>query len=305
MHQRTIRILWTVFAILISGSSFAQDKSPDDLFHDMAEAHSEFAFGAAYAFGQDEPTIFTAGQTTRNGSQAVASDAPWHIGSITKTFTAALTMRLVDKGKLNLDTPIEMYLKRFKDSMHPDWRGTTLRDLLSHTSGLPANAPHGISANDDLFEERRNVLSSMWGEPLKRKRGTFHYSNIGFVLVGVVLEEVSGETWENLIKQEIGVPLGLSSLGFGAPTPQDAARGHQSIFGLRRAIQPDSPMSDNPKWMGPAGTVHLNMADLVKWGQAQIKACAGDFSEYRSQSSCRSMHVIVSDSYGLGWVMFL
>ncbi|WP_372571143.1 serine hydrolase domain-containing protein [Ruegeria jejuensis] len=284
----------------------AQQTSLEDIFHDTAQAHPEYALGVAYALGQDAPTVMIAGPTTKGGSDKVANDAPWHIGSISKSFTSTLVMRLLERGEVTLDAPIGTYLARDEDSLHPDWRTVSLRQLLSHSAGMPANAPGHVTRETFAYAPhtgRRAVLSAMWGDPLPGKSGEFHYSNIGYVLAGFVVEEVTGESWEELIMSEIAAPLGLTSLGFGAPTQSDAARGHQSVLGFRRSVQPESPASDNPRWLGPAGTIHLNMADLVKWGQMHLRACAGYMPEYLSQTSCQAMQTRISSNYGLGWAI--
>lgn len=283
----------------------AQETHPDDIFYAAAQANPQYALSMSYVVGQDAPVVMTSGPTVKGGSLAVANDARWHIGSISKSFTATLVMRLVDRGQLNLDAPIGQYLGRYTDDMHSDWQALTLRQLLSHTAGLPANASRRIMAatlEDQPYEGRRTVLSAMWRDGLDHDTGDFLYSNIGYVLAGVVVEEVLHTSWEAAILAEIGTPLGLSSLGFGAPLQPDDARGHRSVLGFKRPVNPQDQGADNPRWMGPAGTIHLSMADLARWGQIHMAACAGRLPDYLSQSGCQTMRTPVSADYGLGWV---
>ncbi|WP_171230877.1 serine hydrolase [Ruegeria sp. HKCCA6707] len=298
-------LLFAVVSTILPAGVSAQKRDPSELFENAAQANPQFALGVAYVVGQNEPKVKTSGPTTFRGSTAVADDAPWHIGSIGKSFTSTLVMRLVDKGMVDLDTPIDQYLPSHKDSMHPDWRSLNLRQLLSHTAGLPANPPNKVmrkTFNNKPSAGRYAALSAMWSEPLKRS-GEFYYSNVGYVLTGFVVEEVTKSTWEELIQTEIGMPFGLRSLGFGAPVPQDAATGHKSILGIPMPVPPQNPLSDNPRWMGPAGTLHLNLRDLMKWGQLHLQACAGHRNDFLELTSCQTMRTPVSSGYGLGWVI--
>ena len=306
MYLKFVIIVGALLATVFAAPSKAQDMSPSDLFHAAAQANSSYALGASYAFGQDPPVTMTAGPTTKRGSVAVADTARWHIGSISKSFTSTLVMRLVERGELDLDAPVEQYLAAYNDSMHSDWKAISLRQLLSHTAGLPASASRRITNETyehEPYEGRRAVLSAMWSSPLNGETGNFLYSNIGYVLAGLIVEEVLGVAWEEAILSEVSVPLGLFSLGFGAPRQSDAANGHQSILGFRRTVSPENPASDNPRWMGPAGTIHLSMADLVRWGQMHLAACGGHIQDYLTQASCLTMQTPIASDYGLGWVI--
>lgn len=299
-------VICSLVSLMLATSAIAQEMSYSKLFNDMALERPRFAISASYILGAGEPVVMTAGPTVKGGSVKTANDARWHIGSISKSFTSTLVMRLVERGELALDEPIERYLPAYRDSMHPDWKAPSLRHLLSHTAGLPANASRAIihrTYNSHPREGRRAVLSAMWGKPPGGELGSFAYSNIGYVLAGLIIEEVTGTSWEEAILSEIAEPLSLSSLGFGAPQDIDEPRGHQSILGYKRPVSPEDVFSDNPKWMGPAGTIHLSMADLSKWGQVHISACSGRLSNFLTQESCRVMQSPISTDYGLGWVI--
>lgn len=278
----------------------------ESVFKTAAQKQRHFAMGASYAIGLTEPIVLTLGPTTKGGSIAVSNNAPWHIGSVSKSFTSTLVMRLVERGELELDVPISDYLSEYRERMHDDWKACTLRQLLSHTSGLVANVPKLLvrrTYTDTSDQGRRTVLSALWDQPKAAETGTFMYSNVGYVLVGLVCEIVTGSTWEELILTEIATPLGFKSLGFGAPQQEGAPLGHQSILGFKRPVAAMKPASDNPKWMGPAGTIHLSMSDLTKWGQVHMKASSGDQASFLSKESCQVMQTPVAQNYGLGWVI--
>ena len=306
MIAKTIKLAGVVIAPLLAAPSDAQTLAPSEAFAAAAQARPNYALSLSYSLGSGEPTVMTAGPTTKAGTVPVANNARWHIGSISKSFTATLVMRLVDRGELDLDAPVEQFLSAYESQIHPDWRAVTLRQLLSHTGGAPANAPRSVmreTRDRPPYEGRRAALAAIWSDPLESSPGKFLYSNVGYVLAGLIIEEVMGVSWEDAILTEIAAPLGLSSLGFGAPTEPDAARGHRSFWGFATPVEPEDPWSDNPRWMGPAGTIHLSMDDLARWGQMHIDACAGRVPNFLSQDSCRTMQTSVASEYGLGWVV--
>lgn len=264
------------------------------------------AAGVAYAANGAAPAVLVAGPIQKGSTKQVQPNARWHIGSITKSFTATLVMQLVDQGKLRLDVPIDTYLARYSDQMHPQWRALTLRQLLSHTAGVPVNASLGVlirSKSYDPYDGRRRVLSAMWSKPLPSQTGRYQYSNIGFVLAGIIVEEVANAPWETLVQREIATPLSLTSLGFGAPRGGMDPKGHLDVEFVSVPVSATNKNSDNPAWMGPAGTIHLTLGDLAKWGQAHIRACRGQFTSFLSQSSCQQMQTPQSAKYGLGWMI--
>lgn len=287
-------------------SAMAQESRFEEAYLEFVHGYPQFAVGASYIVGMDQPVVAVNGPTQSDGFVSVSNTAPWHIGSIGKSITATLVMRLVARGALDLDAPIGRFLPAYRDNMHPDWTSPSLRRLLSHTSGLPVAFPSELAQdiyNHDPKPGRRAALSAMWAEPVVGQVGHFAYSNVGYVLAGLVIEEVTGLSWESAIRMEIAEPLNLTSLGFGAPTEADAPRGHKNFLGLKRSVAPDDPVSDNPRWMGPAGTIHLSLADLAEWGRVHISACKGERPSFLSQSACQEMQTPVSEKYGLGWVI--
>ena len=275
-------------------------------FAALARKQGRFAIGAAVARGGGKPLVLVSGRRHKGSEEPVALAAPWHIGSITKSFTASLVLKLVERGQLTLDEPLDRLLVAQAPEMHPTWRNITLRQVLSHTAGLPANVSMVEllrSVGDDLVAERLARLRKLWVDPPSGKVGEFLYSNVGYVLAGSVVEAVAGRPWEELIVTEIAEPLGFSSLGFGPPTGADAAWGHQRLLGLSRARDPFREGADNPAWMGPAGTLHLNLADLAIWGQTHLAACRDERPDFLAGESCRLLRRPVTAEIGLGWVV--
>ncbi len=232
------------------------------------------------------------------------ADGPWHIGSVAKSFTATLAVKLTERGVLDLDAPIGSYLAA--EGMHPDWRALTLRALLSHSAGLPANPSpfawlrgHGGDPSAALKDE----LARLWDDPIEDERGVFSYSNLGYMLAAHVIEAAAGRPWRDLVADEIARPLALDSLGYGAPAGPDAIWGRRDVLGLSYAVEPGSRFADNPVWMDPAGRFHMSLGDLAAWGRAHLDACAGRPGAILTRDSCLEMRRPVAGHAGLGWLI--
>ncbi|SMR82196.1 CubicO group peptidase, beta-lactamase class C family [Aliiroseovarius halocynthiae] len=299
------KIFGFITAVVAGTGSVASADPLSQLSDETYRSAPRYALGVAMGVDGQEPETLTFGPQSRKLDAPVAPDAPWHIGSITKTFTATLVLQLVDRGRLSLDTPIGTYLPHETD-MHADWKNLTLRQLLSHTAGLPPNPPDDtfmVRTAKDLHEVRRQILQGLWTAPIPAGQGSFDYSNTGYVLAGYVLETVTGKGWEHLVQQQIAAPLGLTSLGFGAPTAKGSAWGHRRSLFRHVPVAALGEVSDNPPWVGPAGTIHMNLRDLARWGQAHLSACQGKMPAFLSMESCLVMQTAATDSYGLGWVL--
>lgn len=279
--------------------------TPADAFHALRAKAPDFAHGLGWSQGDSPPQIMAEGPLYRGADASVGTDARWHIGSITKTLTATLALQQVDRGAVDLDGPIGPVLQS-PDNMHQSWHSITLRQLLSHTSGLPTNPPlrlfnawRALDTQDGLTK----VLQTVWDRPVKGPKGRYRYSNLGYMLAGRVLEVATGRPWEDLLRDNIAAPIGLSSLGFGPPLGDEDPKGHRRYFWRSTPMARDSLNSDNPRWLGPAGTVHLSLRDLLTFGRAHLSAGRGTNPAFLSQNSALLMRQEVQKSYGLGFVL--
>ncbi len=304
--------LFRALAAALVMAAFATPAAPEEdaaILRAAFEAAQAPGFALALGFARADgaPEVLAGGPRHRGSAEEIGPDARWHIGSITKSFTATLIVRMAEDGALSLDAPIGTYLGGYAGEMHPDWRGVTLRALLSHTAGLPPNPPRRslrAPESDDPSEDRRAVLRAMWGEPPSGTWGAFEYSNTGYMLAGLVAEQVAGAPWQALVTERLLTPLALSSAGFGAPKGTGDPFGHTRIFGIARKADPSRGRADNPAWMGPAGTLHMSLGDLLTWGQSHLRACAGaDLPGLPGAAGCREMHRAGAGGYGLGWVL--
>ncbi|MEU2201043.1 serine hydrolase domain-containing protein [Isoptericola sp. NPDC019482] len=206
-----------------------------------------------------------AGEVVWTGSAGWApahSGTAFRIGSITKPMTAVAVLRLADAGRLGLNDPVGRHLA---DAPAPD---ATVAQLLTHTAGLPAEPPgpwwerHGAGTWDALVA---SGVVPLW-EPGERH----HYSNVGYAVLGRLLEEAHGRSWDAVLRDEVWTPLGMT--GTGRTPSGDAAVGY--------AVHPhDGTVLVEPVAaygaMGPAGEVWSTPSDLVRFGSWLVGAAGG------------------------------
>jgi D-alanyl-D-alanine carboxypeptidase len=230
----------------------------------------------------------------------------WHIGSISKSFTSALIARRVERGELNLDATLGELLGPARAQK---FAGATLKNVLSHRAGLPPN-PVGAGliaiyqSGDPLPSIRRRVVDlALATAPVSAPDTGFLYSNIGYILLGSILEEKSGRAWEEIVRDEIFTPMKLTTAGFGPPGTAGAVtqpRGHR---GQGSALIPVDPgmIADNPPVFGPAGTLHMSIADLARWGQEHLRGERGQDGLLKA-TTFKLLHTPPAGDYALGWV---
>ena len=234
----------------------------------------------------------------------------FHLGSNTKAMTASLIATLVDDGVWSWTTSVADVLEADIPNLHSDWRGVTIEDLLSHRAGidddsafalLPEPSP-GVSVSDSRLAGIRAIAAA----PLTGRRGDYAYSNIGYVAAGVLAERAMSQSWEHLLETRVFQPLGMDGCGFGAPgSPNavDAPWGHAINNGALTAIDPASPMADNPAELGPAGTVHCSLADWARFVAMHLRGARGSQTELLTAAAFDKTFTPLAGGYGLGWVI--
>lgn len=244
------------------------------------------------------------GERRLRSGVSVTVDDKWHVGSITKSFTATLAAKFIERGLLNWNTRIEDIFGSVS-KLHPQWREVSLHQLLTHTAGSPENFPIRINLKRPKTitlckQERFKASALMLSKPPRTIPDfMFRYSNLGYSLAGVMVEHVANEPWEQLLEKEIFTPLGMGSAGFGPPKDESnrhgQPRGHYRLLGLRI-----SSMQDNSAVMGPAGTLHMNLHDLCKYGYEHMRGLSGT-GVLLQQETYRKLHQPLFAKYSCGW----
>lgn len=236
----------------------------------------------------------------RAGTDTLATlDDRWHLGSNTKAMTAAVFGRLVQQGRARWAMPLAA---AFPDlTIDPAWNGITLDDLMRHRAGLLdgplVDRAWLMTAHADarpLTEQRAELARRAFSAPPTGPVGTFAYGNGNYIIVGAAIEALTGEAWETVMQRELFEPLGLASAGFGAPKGE-SPWGHQGGVGVDPA-----GLADNPAALGPAGTVHMTLADYA----AFIGAMMGGATDWLADDTRR--HLLTPapgdpPAYAAGW----
>ncbi len=259
--------------------------------------------------GNNIQALASEGLRKKGSPEILSVNDKWHLGSVTKSMTATVIARLVQKGILSWDQNLDA-IPSGENPRHSDWNKVTLKHLLHHSSGAPANFSLLQLFSDDpeteeaLQKERLHAVQQVLSKPTDSQAGTaFQYSNVGYTVAAVLASQASNQSWESLMREELFQPLALNSAGFGPPKDHsdgiDQPRGHKSIFGFKFAVPTNS---DNPKVMGPAGNVHMSLSDLARYAQEHMKGVRGE-SDYLDKAQYEALHTAELDSYAKGWVI--
>lgn len=232
----------------------------------ILEKHKEMpGLVGAILDGDKISAIGAVGVRKFGAPERIRADDLVHLGSDTKAMTATLIGKLIAQKRLEFETPMSEIFVNLKPEMNREMAKVTVRQLLQHTAGLPANVDwwHFDGTKKSLRQQRHMVVEQVLKEPPKQTPGTkYSYSNVGFVVLGAIVELKRDKPWEEVIENDLFKPLGMNSAGFGPPgTPGwvDQPWGHTLKDG-----KPSPAQFDNAPLMGPAGRVHCSMAD---WGK--------------------------------------
>jgi CubicO group peptidase (beta-lactamase class C family) len=245
------------------------------------------------------------------GAEAVTVNDKFHIGSVTKSMTATVAAMLVEQGKISWTSTIGESFSDLGEQLHPDYRGVTLEQLLAHRGGAPGSAPKVLwtkawNAGGPPDEQRLEFVKGILARKPEAKPGAkYIYSNQGYAIAGVMLEQAAQKPWEELMRAMLFEPLGMNSAGFGAPaTPGNVDQPWGHTKGLLAGLEPvpPGPKADNPPAIGPAGTVHCSLPDLARYVAAHLAGEQGA-SRLLKPASFKKLHTPVGDDYALGWVV--
>jgi len=312
-----IRSFTLALAVLATPAALAQPATNDARLAALAETAREASGSPAVAvmlWQHGEARIGVAGVRAEGSDIAVTPDDLWHIGSDTKAMTATLAARLVERGVISWDDTIGERLGEVIEEIHPAYRDLTFRHLFSHRAGVPANI--GMvdmvrfqmegAGGRPMPEQRLDYATRMLRTaPAAEAETEFLYSNAGYVIAGAMIEQATAESWEALMAREVFEPLGMESAGFGPPGSADEIdqpRGHRSgMLGGLTAVAP-GPRADNPPVLGPAGTVHVSLADLGRYLEAHIAGDRGEGGDYLTADGWHTLHTApFGGDYALGW----
>ena len=231
-----------------------QSKQLDTL---MTYSHNHGMFNGSIAILKNDTLIYkqSYGFTNKHEPQEINTETLFYLASISKQFTAMGIMMLHEKGLLNYDDKLGKYLPELK-SVH---EAITIKNLLQHTSGISDRTYYRLQnpSNLDVLKELKKLEDSSVGNPNKQ----FSYSNTGYVLLALVIEEVSGTSIQDFFQKEIFDPLEMNRTTTSKDRfAKDKNRAFPyNILGLASTY--------NSSVVGPAG-IYSTVDDLIKWNAA-------------------------------------
>ena len=295
-------ILRLACLVLLSAPCFPQNpsRSQDETnlrIHEyLSRATDSGLFTGTVAVAKDDKVVFGRGY----GMADLAYDVPntsqtrFDIGSVSKTFTAAVVLWLQDRGKLRVEDAICKYLDNCPDA----WRPVSVRHLLTHTSGIL-----NYTELPDYFEDRAlesflpNAIDRIRQMPLQFPPGDrFAYSNTGYKLLQEIVQKASGQRYEDLIQARILDPLGMRSTGF---LERPNIR-HAIVKNLATGYTDGVGPLELAPWVHPnsGGGIYSTAEDMCLWGQALL---AGRLLSAQASSEAFTPG---EGNYGYGWFVF-
>ena len=282
--------------------------------------------GAVTVVGRKDGIVYhgAVGSLELDINKPMPKDAIFRIASMTKPITALGIMMLAEEGKLSVNDPVEKHLPEFRGQMLVTGRTDdtmmlkkpprliTLRDLLTHTSGLPSRMPDGLS---DLYTKRQHTLAegvmAFSQRPLDFEPGSkWAYCNPGIDTLGRVIEVVSGEPYEDFLKKRIFDPLEMKDTTF-YPTKQQLQR-VPPIYNKKdgKLVAAENPVTGPPtgaRYPIPAGGLYSTGADLARLYQLMLNnGTLGKVRLLSPESVATMTKVQTGDlktgfSEGMGW----
>jgi CubicO group peptidase (beta-lactamase class C family) len=276
-----------------------------------AEMAAQRIPGLALAIVQNDRIVHerSFGKADPSG-RPVTSETPFIIGSASKSFTALAIMQLVEHGKVELDAPVQRYIPWFRVADEKASAEITVRHLMNQTSGLSTKTGRSFQGNGDTsdgaLEQAVRKLSTV--ELTQPVGATHQYSTINYSVLGLIVQTVSGQTYESYIQKHIFDPLQMhhSFTSEADAKPQGLATGNRYWFG--RPAAADVPYN---RGLNPAGYLISSADDMAHYLIAQLNDGRYGGAAVLSPSGTAELHRPAvptghtDTSYGMGWFVGL
>ncbi len=263
--------------------------------------------GLALGIVQGDKVVYQRGFGEADASgRSVTPQTPFIIGSLSKSFTALAVMQLVEAGKIDLDAPVQRYLPWFRVADKNASARITVRHLLNQTSGLSTKTGRSFQGSDDTSDQalERAVRKLHTAELTNPVGATHQYSTINYSVLGLIVQTVSGESYEAYIERHVFQPLQMNrSFTSQAVAKQHGlATGHNYWFGRPRAAD----LAFN-RGLIPAGYLIASAEDMTHYLIAQLNRGSYEKAAVLSPAGIAALHRPAvptpenGTSYGMGW----
>ncbi|WP_051131824.1 serine hydrolase domain-containing protein [Legionella tunisiensis] len=267
--------LFAQFAVFSSASAKSETIAPDTIIKEHLRQYGPQEMFSAIQVSikvQDKISTYTAGnRSLEPGSKAISADDLFDIGSITKSFTAAIAVMAESEGKFKLENGLNHYLPDY-----PHWGQLSLSGLLNMSTGIPnySDAPrmnYLMSKNLRQYWNQSDLINLVYSKQLNPplKPGYF-YSNTGYVLMDIILSKAYKTSFKNLLSSKILTPLKLQNTFYPLPdypveVLQRLVRGYSyNVYDNPELLGKDVT-ENNLSWAGAAGALVANSEDVIHW----------------------------------------
>lgn len=260
--------------------------------------------GLALAIIHGDQIVYMRGYGIANqAGDPVTQQTSFIIGSTGKSITATAMMLLVDEGKVDLDAPVQKYLPWFRLSDEAASKQVTVRMLLNHASGIPGDAGAASKAySDESLDALEEQVRSFSTVKLSHTPGTsYEYANANYQIAGMVIQAVSGQSFQDFIRERIYTPLDMRN----SFTSKDEARQHGMATGYRYWFGYPLPADNLPYSYKqfPAGWYICSVEDLAHYLILHMNNGRYGDKTLVSADGMAELHRPVLNDYAMGWVV--
>jgi CubicO group peptidase (beta-lactamase class C family) len=290
---RTVLLITLLLPLAVASAADDTGAAIDELMTSYTDLGM---FNGSVLVATDGEVVFSRGYGLANMEWGIPNrpDTKFRLGSITKQFTSMIIMQLVEEGKLSLDATVSELLPYYRSDIGSK---ITVHHLLTHTSGLPnyTTMPDFFPDASQKPYEVEEFVTSFCSRDLEFKPGSkFRYSNSGYFVLGAIIEQVTGESYEQELESRILEPLGLHDTGYdhGAEIIERRAAGYQRTgndYRNARYLDMTTPYA--------AGALYSTAEDLLRWDQALY----GD--DLLSEEGKAKMFEPFLGDYAYGWTV--
>ncbi len=279
------------FFLLIAFAADAQTaaQKADELLKAYAD---QYKFHGAVLIAKGDDVLLSKGYGYSHAGQKKMNTetSVFQIGSITKQFTAALILKLQEEGKLSVNDKLSKYFPQF-----PAGDKITIHQLLTHTSGIfnYTNDAKFMQTGGIKPVDQKTMFSLFENKPLDFEPGSkYSYSNSGYVLLGYIIEKVTGKSWESMVRQNILKPFQMNNTGFDYAGFNGDAK-TTGYFSLSEVGSIPAPTIDST-FSFAAGSIYTTTADMLKWERAMAKG------KFLKKETWKKAFTPEKDGYGYG-----
>ena len=322
IHHRFLTKFCPLFLLLtLAINSTCQEKTMDysdaikiiEVWLEAEKDYSQYP-GLSAAIANDSMIIWKGsfGYANKESKSKSKTNTVYSICSISKLFTAIAVLQLRDQGKLSLESKIHEVLPWFDlPQVFDDSEPITVRSLLTHSSGLPRESEHPYWTYPDFpFPTKEEIIARLKEQKTLYPASTyFQYSNLGLTLLGMIVEEVTGESFNDYVTTNIIVPLGLTDT---RPKLPEDLYGNQLAIGYS-ALKRDRSREQLKLFQGngitPAAGFSSTVEDLISFGQWQLNLLQDGGEKVLKASTLKEMQRVHfmdpnwRTSWGLGFVV--